>query len=106
MQNFPVIDKWQNGVATSIKSIDLNSKTYQNTANLIRQVRSYADKLAQWQGQLAPWGGKQIFPSQVQSRVLQLAIPPGASPAQQQALQSIQQYANDIGIRLEIVIIP
>lgn len=37
-QNFPVIDRWNNGVATSIKSIDLMAKSYQNTGTLTRTI--------------------------------------------------------------------
>jgi hypothetical protein len=35
-RTFPVIDRFLNGVATSIKSIDLRAITYQNPANLER----------------------------------------------------------------------
>lgn len=53
-QNFPVIDRWQNGIATSIKSIDLMAKSYQNTATLTQTIQGYINKLANWQG--ARWG--------------------------------------------------
>ncbi|MRR31689.1 hypothetical protein EG834_15470, partial [bacterium] len=35
-QNFPVIDRYNNGLATSIKSLDLGAKSYQNLTTLTR----------------------------------------------------------------------
>jgi filamentous hemagglutinin len=56
VENFPVIDKFENGVATSIKSIDLFSKTYQNTGTLMKTVQGYVNTLNNWQG-TGPNGG-------------------------------------------------
>lgn len=39
--NFPVIDKFLNGVAKSIKSIDLNAKSYQNGKVLFSTLKRY-----------------------------------------------------------------
>jgi len=44
--NFPVIDKFQNGIATSIKSIDLNATAYQNVTTLNSTVNQYINSLA------------------------------------------------------------
>lgn len=41
--NFPVIDKFENGLATSIKSMDLSAKTYQNIATMDRTLTVYID---------------------------------------------------------------
>ena len=41
--NFPVIDKFLNGVATSIKSIDLNAKSYQNGKVLFSTLKRYIE---------------------------------------------------------------
>lgn len=53
--NFPVIDKFLNGVATSIKSIDLNAKSYQNGKVLFSTLKRYIDKVAKFKGQR--WNG-------------------------------------------------
>jgi RHS repeat-associated protein len=47
---FPVIDKFLNGVATSIKSLDLTAKTYQNAKALASKINGYVDKLADFNG--------------------------------------------------------
>jgi hypothetical protein len=48
--NFPVIDRFVNGTATSIKSIDLSAKSYQSMTTLNRTVTGYIDKVAAFQG--------------------------------------------------------
>jgi len=47
---FPVIDKWLNGVATSIKSIDLTAATYQDRARLTYRFNAYIDQMALHEG--------------------------------------------------------
>lgn len=102
-QNFPVIDRWQNGIATSIKSIDLMAKSYQNINTLTRTVQGYINTLANWQG--ATWGNITIQANQIVGRELILAIPPNASAAQIQALQQLQQSALNQGINLMLTTI-
>lgn len=103
VQNFPVIDRFQNGVATSIKSLDLGAKSYQNVSTLTRTVQGYVDTLANWQGQPTFWGGVRIFPNQITARVLELAIPTNATQAQLSALQQIQQNALNVGVNVQII---
>ncbi|MGR3313278.1 hypothetical protein [Roseovarius indicus] len=56
--NFPVIDKFENGLATSIKSIDLDAATYQSGATLTGTLNGYVDKVAGFQGKT--WAGVRI----------------------------------------------
>ncbi len=100
-QNFPVIDRFVNGVATSIKTLDLNAATYQNVATLSRQVQGYINTLANFQG--AQW----LQANMITGRELLLAVPSGAgTQAQWAALQALQQYAANLGVTLTIVQIP
>ena len=50
--NYPVIDMFDQstGEATSVKSRDLNSKTYQNGDKLERRINKDVDKLAAFNG--------------------------------------------------------
>jgi hypothetical protein len=106
-QNFPVIDRWVRGIATSIKSINLSAATYQNINALTSEVRGYINTLANWQGQPTSWGGVRILANQINSRVLELAIPTGVATQEQlAALQQLQQYAAQLGVTLNIVSIP
>jgi filamentous hemagglutinin len=103
--NFPVIDRFENGVATSIKSLDTTAASYQSTAQLTNTVQRYINTLANWHGQASPWGGVTIRATQIQQRVLELAIPPGTSDAQYKALQELQQGAPNVGVQLQIVVV-
>ena len=49
-ENFPVIDKIPDGVATSIKSIDLNAATYQNAAGLTGRLQKYVSEVSEFIG--------------------------------------------------------
>jgi hypothetical protein len=81
--SFPVIDKWLNGVATSIKSIDLNVATYQDAARLTYRLNAYIDNLATYEGSAS--GVFDITPSDISGRALSLAIPKGSMTAAQKA---------------------
>jgi hypothetical protein len=48
---FPTIDIWENGNATSIKSIDLGAQSYRNINALDRQIAHYIDQLASYTGE-------------------------------------------------------
>jgi hypothetical protein len=107
VNNFPVIDRFENGTATSIKSIDLTTNTYQNIANLTNKIRSYGNTLAGWQGTgEAGWGGVVITNEAIVQRELLLAVPPNATQSQLAALQQLQTWGQSIGIQINIVVVP
>jgi hypothetical protein len=100
-QNFPVIDRFAQGVATSIKTLGLNAATYQNVATLSSTVQGYINAVATFQG--AQW----LKAHMITGRELLLAVPKGAgTQAQWAALQALQQHAAKLGVTLTIVQIP
>lgn len=102
--NFPTIDKFVKGVATSIKSLDVHAKTYQNVAALTRTVTGYIDKVAKFSG--ATWNNISITAGQVTGRALELAIPAGATAEQMTALNALVQYGKSVGVEVVIRVIP
>jgi RHS repeat-associated protein len=103
--NEAVIDDFTEGVATSIKSIDLTLPSYQSAGGIISEVSQHARNLATYTFNLAT----QVPPSAVKERVLVVAIERGAATAaQQQALTSALRNARNVwpNIRLAIVEIP
>jgi hypothetical protein len=102
--NHPVIDKCENGVATSVKSMDLGSRMYQDPGKFARIGRGYIDKVADFQG--ARWARVNIEPENMTARVLDLAVPPGATEAQQAALQGLIEYGAQNGVKVRIITIP
>jgi RHS repeat-associated protein len=100
VDNFPTIDRFENGVATSIKSIDLGAKTYQNIGALTSEVQGYVGKVANFNG--ARWGGAEI--TGITGRQLILAIPPNATAQQMAALQQLQAWAANQGQGVNLIL--
>ncbi|KAF0105575.1 MAG: hypothetical protein FD147_2625 [Chloroflexi bacterium] len=104
--NFPVIDRFENGVATSIKSIDLTAKTYQNVSSLTNKVMGYGNTVLNWQGTKPQgWAGTKITNPMIKTRELLLAIPPNATEAQTIALQRIQTSLMNLGLLFRTITI-
>jgi hypothetical protein len=78
---FRTIDDFEDGVATSYKSIDLNAATYKSGARLTYRVNQYVDKLSDFDG--ARLLNKTIVPGQTKERVLSLIIPRNAITEEQ-----------------------
>ncbi len=95
------IDDFEAGIATSRKSIDLNAATYQDFGRLTSRLDAYIGKLVEYTG--TTWGGDEILPSQITSRVLQVIIPKGSmSPVQRAAIEAARERARKAGINLII----
>ena len=109
MSNFPVIDYAKKGSKNiaecigSIKSMDLNAKTYQNARNVYNKINSYVNKLANFSGKTY---GKTIVNINSETvRILDLAIPSNANPAQLKAIQEATVEAAKKGINIVVHII-
>jgi filamentous hemagglutinin len=99
--NFPVLDKFVNGVGTSIKSMNLRAKTYSDPKMITRVGKGYINKLKSFVPK--PWAGTDIKLSQLKMRKLQLVVPPNAAPGQAKALKGLKAYGRTLGIDVEIV---
>jgi hypothetical protein len=80
---FRTIDRFVDGVATSIKSIDLNAATYQDAARLTYRLNDYIDRVATYDG--GALGDTEVVSSAISGRALSLAIPKGSVTAVQRA---------------------
>ena len=99
--NFPTIDRFANGVATSIKTLDLTAKSYQNIGTLTAKVQGYIDTLANFQG------AYRISSNMIKARDLLLAVQTGVgTEAQWAALRELQELAAQVGVVLNIVQVP
>jgi hypothetical protein len=82
--NFPVIDSWLNNIATSIKSIDLRTTTYQSAPRLTYRANAYIDKLATFDGaKMDVWD---IKSTAIKARVLSIIVPKGSMTEMQKAV--------------------
>ncbi|WP_214073231.1 RHS repeat-associated core domain-containing protein [Mucilaginibacter sp. dw_454] len=100
-KNFPVIDRFANGVATSIKSIDLTAQTYQNASNLMSRLKGYVNSVAKFEGN--NFGGFRINASEITSRELNIAIQDGKATTEQlNVLEQVRQYGAQNGVNVKI----
>jgi hypothetical protein len=97
---FPTIDKFSNGIATSIKSLDPDASSYQDAGKLTSTVEGNINKVAAFQG--GTRGDVEISAGQITGRELQLAVPGAGTSAQQAALKSASQYAAKASVKLTI----
>ena len=95
--NFPTIDAFYKGVATSVKTMDLSAKSYQSGNAVYNTLKKYVDTLAKFKGK--SWGGDVVRASDIKSKVLELGIPKGATAAQLSQLKNIAAYAKQQGIK-------
>lgn len=102
--NFPTIDRFENGIATSIKSIDLNAPSYLNDATLSRTLNGYVDKAAAFNGRT--WAGRTIESDDILGRGLDLAIPHSGSASQQVIINQAVQYGATRGVVVNPIIFP
>jgi hypothetical protein len=101
-QNYPTIDRFENGVATSIKSVDLAAPSYLHPAGITRTGQGYVDAVAGFRGR--NWAGVNIRPGDIRGRGVDIAVPPGPrTPAQQQALDGVVGYGRQNGVTVRIV---
>jgi RHS repeat-associated protein len=99
---FPVIDRFINGVATSIKSVNLHSKSYQAASGLKSVLKKYIDELAAFNG--AKHAGTVVEGADIARRVLEVAVPAGGgSAAQAAALNEMFLYAASKGVILVLI---
>jgi hypothetical protein len=99
VNNFPVIDRFADGIATSIKSLDLNAATYQDTGRLLRRLNNYIDQVASFNGRA--WADVDIKSSDILGRELIVAIPKNSGvAAQRAAMKAAIERAKTVGVRL------
>jgi len=101
--NFPTIDMFEDGVATSIKSIDLGAPTYRNIGKLQSKLNSYVDKVSNFNG--AIHAGIEIPGSHVTARALVVGVPNGVSMAQSAVLQRVISYGEAKGVTVTFAMV-
>jgi hypothetical protein len=105
---FKTIDRYDNGTITSIKSLDVNAKTYQNATKLRSRIKKYVDDLSDFQGfSMGGWDiGNVSNGLPITVRKLDLAISNAGSPTQAQVIDEMITYAASKNINLNKIIFP
>jgi hypothetical protein len=103
-KNFPVIDKIPNGIATSIKSIDLGAASYQNMTVLIRRLSEYTGEVSEFVG--GKMGNDVVKLSDIQGRALEVAIPKGTmTPKQREIVDAVRSWAGTLRNPVDVIMI-
>jgi filamentous hemagglutinin len=98
---FKGIDDFTEGVATSFKTIDLDSVTYQHAPNLASTITRYVNKLAVFNGK--SYTNWEVESGKITSRALKLIVPKGSMiPAQKAVIDAATQRAQSRGITLSV----
>ena len=102
-ENFPAIDKIPDGIATSIKSIDLKAATYQNAAGLTGRLQKYVNEVSEFVGDSL--GNDIVRPSDIKGRALSLAVPRGSMTATQKAvIENVRRWARMLNNPVDIIV--
>lgn len=102
--NFPTIDRFQTGIATSIKSIDLDAASYLSGNGLRSTLTRYVDKVAGFNG--ANWAKVRIQPNQITGRSLEVVMPHGGTAAQQATIADIVKYGSTQNVTVKVITVP
>ena len=102
--NFPTIDAFFKGVATSVKTMNLNASSYLSGNKVFNALKGYIDDLAKFNGRT--WAGETVpGGNAITKRVLEVGIPKGATKAQLEQIQKAIQYAKDAGVKVNVRVI-
>lgn len=101
--SFPVIDWFENGVAASIKSMNLEARAYAEMSKIFCKRSRYIDYVAALQGRR--FAGINIRLDDMLAKGLDLAIPPGATPSQMKTLRNLVLYGLQKGVSLRISVV-
>lgn len=102
--SYPVIARWDNGTATSIKSIDLTAPEYQSGESLSANISEFIDDLSEFSGTADPWGKDDISISrdQITQRVLIIIIPENSPAEVYDKLMACTATAGVKGVQIRI----
>ncbi len=101
--NYPVIDKIPDGIATSIKSIDLNAATYHKEQSLTYRIEKYVEAVRDFNG--ADWGDKIVWSDDIAGRALQLVVPQGSvTEAQRLVIEAVRTRVRQSNRPVDITI--
>lgn len=101
--NYPVVDKYDNGVVTSIKSRNLSDKSYQNGKILEYTIKRDINILKDFE--MVDWAGKEYASLPIKIRNLEVVVPNmSLNEYQINAINKMIKYGKINGVNLIIVV--
>ncbi len=103
-RTFPTVDKLENGVLTSTKSMDVLAKTYQTESGIFNRLKTDINSLDRFTS--GERNGTVVQASDYNSKVFELALPDASlSVGQINAINNAKQYATQLGIDFRVVVV-
>ena len=94
----------ENGVITSIKSMDLNAPSYQTAKGVYNKLRRDVDDLDDFTWK--QWGGKKVDMKDYSSKKLEIAVQDMKITAEQRnGIEMVREYAKEKGIEITITVV-
>ena len=101
-KTFPVIDAVDGGKVTAIRSIDLTSPYYQDTAHIEKKIMSDITSLSRFEPQSANINGQTYSVDYISSRYLTVVIPENSGEIGKQTVEDLKGYALIHGVILTV----
>ena len=101
-KTFPVIDAVDGGKVTAIRSIDLTSPYYQDTAHIEKKIMADITSLSRFEPQSANINGQEYSVDYISSRYLTVVIPENSGEIGKQTVEDLKGYALTHGVILNI----
>jgi len=110
-KTFPTIDNFdaEEGIATSLKTLDINAASYQNLGVLNSRITNYINKLSDFDGATFHVSSTDetinITSEMIAERQLLIVMPGEGTVAQQAVLEGLTESAADEGVELIFLIL-
>lgn len=101
-KTYPVIDNYENGNATSFKSIDLTAPYYQSKSKITKSIKKDIDELSAFKGGEKTIDGKKYKVDNISGKTLKVVIPGNSPDDRKETVKSLKEYAKSKGVKLEI----
>ena len=102
-KTFPVIDSYNDGEVTSIRSIDITSPYYQDVSNIEKEIREDINALSNFEPQSVVINGQTYTVEYIDSRHLTVIIPENSGQIGKETIEELKGYAFIRGVILEII---
>ena len=101
-KTFPVIDSYNDGNASALKTIDLTAPYYKSKSRINDSIKSDIDELSKFNGAEKKINGKNYKVSNIKNKSLTVVIPENSPQDRKDVVSSLKEYARTKGVTLEI----
>lgn len=101
-KTYPVIDSYENGNASSLKTIDLTAPYYKTGSKITGNIKADIDELSKFNGGAKVIDGKEYSVGSIKKKTLTVVIPKNTPQERRDKVSSLTDYAKSKGVDLVI----